>query len=375
MSTASRPIPAENLSRQYQEIRSEIAEAIEAVLASGKYTLGPAVAAFEAEFASAVGVRHCVGMSSGTAALHLALEAMGVGSGDEVITQANTYVATAFAISYLRATPVFVDVEPEHGNLDVDKLEALIGPRTRAIIPVHIHGYPVDMDPLMEVAERHNLRVLEDASHAAGAVYRGRKAGSLGHAAAISFYPAKVLGAYGDGGAVVADDDELDHKLRVLRYMGQEVKHEHQIIGHQERLDPVQAAVLRVKLRHLEIWIEARRRIAGEYTRRLAGLPLRTPVESSHARHVYYMYTIHTSQRDALAEHLSGLGIETQRIYATPVPMQACYRHLGYRETDIPVASRLARELLCLPMFPELTDAEVDSVVDGVRGFFTKGGG
>jgi dTDP-4-amino-4,6-dideoxygalactose transaminase len=217
-------------------------------------------------------------MSSGTAALHLTLEAMGVGAGDEVITQANTYVATAFAVSYLGATPVFVDVEPEHGNLDVHKLEARVGPRTKVIIPVHIHGYPVDMDPVLEVAKHRHLQVLEDASHATGAVYRGRRVGSIGHAAAISFYPAKVFGAYGDAGAVVTDDDALDHKLRVLRYMGQEVKHEHLVIGHQERLDPVQAAVLRVKLGHLEAWIEARRRIAGEYTRRLAGLPMDTPL-------------------------------------------------------------------------------------------------
>jgi dTDP-4-amino-4,6-dideoxygalactose transaminase len=363
-------IPAENLSRQYQQIRWEISEAVERVLASGKYTLGPMVQEFEGALAEYCGLRHCVGISNGTEALHLALAAMGVGPGDEVITQANTYVATAFAISYLGAKPVFVDVEPEYGNMDVSQVEAKITGRTKAIIPVHMHGHPVDMDPLMELAARRNLKVLEDASHAAGATYRGRYTCALGHAAAISFYPAKVLGAYGDGGAVLTNDDDLDHQLRILRYMGQEVKHTHLTIGYQQRLDPIQAAILLVKLRHLDDWIDGRRRVAAQYNGLLKGLPLHLPEEAPDCRHVYYMYTIHTPMRDALARFLVSQGIETQMIYPTPVPMQPCYRSLDYQDEDIPVAAKLSRELLCLPMFPELSEMEVSTVASGVRKFF-----
>jgi len=369
MSAPILQIPAEDLSRQYQQIRWEIAAAIDSVLPSGKYTLGPVLESFEQEFAAYCGAKHCIGISNGTEALHLALAAKGIGPGDEVITQANTYVATSFAINYVGATPVFVDTEPTYSNMDVSKVAAKITPRTRAIIPVHMYGQPVDMDPLMELAEKHGLFVLEDASHASGALYKGRKACSLGHAAAISFYPSKVLGAYGDAGAIVTSDDELAHKIRVLRYMGQEVKHTHLVIGFQQRLDPLQAAILKVKLRHLDRWIERRRQVAAQYGELLAGLPLELPAEAPFARHVYYMYTIRCAQRDALAEFLAERGIGTQKIYATPVPMQPCYRYLGYKEADIPVAAKQANELLCLPIFPELTEEEVSYVAASIREF------
>jgi len=370
MASTINRIPAEDLSRQYQQIRWEIAAAIDRVLTSGKYTLGPIVAEFESDMAAYCGVKHCIGISNGTEAIHLALAAMGVGPGDEVITQANTYVATAFAISYRGATPVFVDVEPVYSNMDINKLEAKITERTKAIIPVHLNGHPVEMDPLMELAERNGLKVLEDAAHAAGATYKDQRTCALGHAAAISFYPAKVMGAYGDAGAVLTNDDELNHRIRVLRYMGQEVKHTHLEVGYQQRLDPIQAAILSVKLRHLEGWIEKRRYVAARYNQLLQGLPVRIPKEADHARHVYYMYTIHTSERDALADFLAERGVATQIIYPTPVPMQPCYQSLEYEDADIPVAARLAKEILSLPMFPELTDDEIEFVGASVREFF-----
>jgi dTDP-4-amino-4,6-dideoxygalactose transaminase len=367
-------IPAEDLTRQYQQIRWEIAAAIDTVLPSGKYTLGPVLENFEKEFAAYCGVKHCIGISNGTEALHLALASMGVGEGDEVITQANTYVATAFAVSYLNAMPVFVDIEPSYFNMDVSQVAAKITNRTKVIIPVHMYGQPVDMDPLMELARERGLKVLEDASHAAGALYKGRRAGSLGDAAAISFYPAKVLGAYGDAGAILTDDDALAHRIRVLRYMGQEVKHTHLVIGYQQRLDPIQAAILGVKLRHLEPWIERRREIAALYNRCLADLPVTLPSEASFSRHVYYMYTIRCERRDALADFLAEHGIGTQRIYATPVPMQPCYRYLEYEDADLPVATQYAGELLCLPMFPELAEEEIQYISETIHEFFRADG-
>ncbi len=367
------PIPAEDLTRQYGPIADEIHTAIDRVLPGGKYTLGPVLEEFERDYARYCGVEHAIGISSGTAALQLALAAMGVGPGDEVITQANTYVATAFAISYLGATPVFVDVDPVYANLDVAALEGRITPRTKVILPVHLYGHPVDMDPLMQVARKHGLRVLEDASHAHGATYKGKRTGALGDAAAFSFYPSKVLGAYGDAGAIVTNDADLAKKMRVLRYMGQEVKGTHLIVGYQERLDPMQAAILQVKLRHLEGWIEQRREIARHYRELLAGLPLRLPVESGDCRHVYYLYTPFVPRRDELVAFLEGRGIGTQTIYRTPVPLQPCYAGLGYTAADFPVATRLAGELVNLPVFPELRDDEVQRVGETVRAFYTGG--
>ncbi len=372
LSTPARePIPAEDLTRGYSLMQAEIHAAIDRVLPSGKYTLGPILEEFERQFAAYCGTSHAIGISSGTAALQLTLAAMGVEPGDEVITQANTYVATAFAVSYLGAKPVFIDVEPEHGNLDVAQLESRITPRTKVVIPVHLYGHPVDMDPLMAVANKHGLRVLEDASHAHGGLYKGRRVGSLGHAAAFSFYPSKVLGAYGDAGGVVTNDVNLDRRIRMLRYMGQELKHTHLTVGYQERLDPIQAAILGVKLKHVEGAIEKRRAVARKYAERLHGLPLRMPAEDPGCRHVYYLYTIHTERRDALASFLADQGIATQTIYKTPVPFQPCYEDLGYRPGEFPVAERLAGELLNLPMFPELREDEIDRVADAIRSFFS----
>jgi dTDP-4-amino-4,6-dideoxygalactose transaminase len=367
------PIPAEDLTRQVRQIDAEIHAAIDRVLPAGKYTMGPVLEEFEHDFARYCGTQHGIGISSGTAALQLALAAMGVGPGDEVITQANTYVATAFAISYLGATPVFVDADAVHSNLDVGRIEARITSRTKVIIPVHLYGHPVDMDPLLDLAHRHGLRVLEDASHAHGSTYRGRRIGSLGDAAAFSFYPSKVLGAYGDAGAIVTNDAGLAKQVRLLRYMGQEVKGTHLVIGYQERLDPIQAAILQVKLRHLESWIEMRRGIARRYGELLEDLPVRLPPEAPECRHVYYLYTLHAPRRDELAAFLQARGIATQQIYHTPVPLQPCYAHLGTTAGDIPVAARLAGELINLPMFPELRDEEIERVAAGIRDFYSRG--
>ncbi len=363
-------IPAEDLTRQYQQIQEEISAAIDEVLPSGKYTLGPNLEKFEREFAVYCGVKHCIGISNGTEALHITLAAMGVNPGDEVITQANTYVATAFAVNYRGAKPVFVDIEPEYYNMDVKKIEEKITERTKVIIPVHMYGHPVDMEPLMALAQKYNLKVLEDASHAHGATYYGHRTGSLGDAAAFSFYPSKVLGAYGDAGAIVTNDDQLNKRIRVLRYMGQEVKHTHQLIGFQQRLDPIQAAILGVKLKHLEEWIDKRREIAELYNELLRDVPIRLPKEADWARHVYYMYTIHSWERDALADYLEIQGIGTQKIYAAPVPMQPCYRYLEYSKDDIPVSSQYADLLLCLPMFPELTHNEIHIIADAIHRFY-----
>ena len=287
-----------------------------------------------------------------------------------MITQANTYVATSFAVNYVGATPVFADIDPVYVNMDVNKIEEKITPRTKAIIPVHMYGHPVDMDPVLDLARRYNLKVLEDASHAHGATYKGRKIGSLGNAAAFSFYPSKVFGAYGDAGGIVTNDDDLAQRIRVLRYMGQEVKHTHLVIGFQQRMDPIQAAILRVRLRHLERWIENRRAVAAQYRKLMAGLPVVLPAEAEWGRHVYYLYTIRCQERDRLAQYLAERGVETQKIYATPVPMQPCYAYLGYSPADIPTAMKAANELLCLPLFPELTADEIEYVAGAVRSFF-----
>jgi dTDP-4-amino-4,6-dideoxygalactose transaminase len=363
-------IPAEDLTRQYGQIEGEISAAIADVLPSGKYTLGPKLEKFEREFAEYCGVEHCIGISNGTEALHITLAAMGVDPGDEVITQANTYVATAFAINYRGAKPVFVDIEPDYYNMDINKVEEKITERTKVIIPVQMYGHPVDMEPLMALAQKCNLKVLEDASHAHGATYYGNRTGSLGDAAAFSFYPSKVLGAYGDAGGIVTNDDHLNERIRVLRYMGQEVKHTHQMIGYQQRLDPIQAAILGVKLKHLNEWIDKRREIAALYNELLSDVPIRLPKEADWAQHIYYMYTIHSWERDALADYLEIQGIGTQKIYATPVPMQPCYRYLEYSEKDIPVSSQHADLLLCLPMYPELTHDEVHTISDAIHRFY-----
>ena len=364
-------IPVEDITRQYPRIKDEVASAIADVLPTGKYVLGPNLAAFEEEFAAYCQARYCLGISNGTEALHLALAACGVGPDDEVITVPNTYIATVFAISYVGATPVFVDVDPITFNIDVSQIKDKITSRTRALLPVHLYGQMVDMDPLLEIARAHDLWVIEDAAHAHGALYKGRRAGSMGHVGCFSFYPRKVMGCYGDGGAVTTSDDELYDRIKMLRYMGQRKKYLHEVVGFQQRLDELQAAVLRVKLRHLDQSIAERRQWAALYDKLLAGLPVHTPSTLDDAFHVYYQYTIRAPHRDELMSFLAERGIGSQDMYPIEVPYQPAYAHLGHKEGDFPVADAQVREILCLPMFPELTEAEVRQVADAIREFYT----
>lgn len=363
-------VPVENLTRWHASIADELRAAFEACLPVGKYTLGAQLSAFEAEFAAYCGATQGIGISSGTAALHLALRALGVGPGDEVITVPNTYIATVFAITYTGATPVFVDVDPASANLDPARIPAALSERTRAIVPVHLYGQCVDIDGIRAAAP--GIPILEDAAHAHGATYKGRMAGSLGDLAAFSFYPSKVLGALGDGGILTTSSDELAARVRQLRYMGQAgTKHEHLVLGWQERLDEMQAAFLRVKLRGLEAQVEGRRRVAARYGEWLAGTPITLPAHDVVGRHVYYMYTVLAPRREALRAHLDAAGIRTQLIYPKLVPDQGAYATNPWRAADdLPVARALVTQLLCLPMFAELTDEEVDRVGRAVRDFY-----
>ena len=373
--TSVRRIPHEDLVRQYHAIADEIQDAVNRVLPTGKYTLGPSLLAFEQEFAAYCECQFGLGIANGTEALHLALLACGVGPGDEVISVPNTYAATIFAISYVGAKPVFVDVDPDTLNMDVTRLEDAITARTKAILPVHLYGHPVDMDPLLDVARRHNLAVIEDAAHAHGALYKGRKAGSLSDIGCFSFYPSKNLGAYGDGGAVTLNNPDLRDRVKMLRYMGQRVKHQHEVVGFQQRLDELQAAILSVKLRHLDDWNASRNRIARRYTAELQGLPLRTPVEKDYCtRHVYYMYTVLVEPvyRDPLQNWLTQAGIGTQIIYPQSIHLQPAYRHLELEEGAFPIAEASRGQILCLPIFPELADDEQEYIIHTIRSYFEK---
>jgi dTDP-4-amino-4,6-dideoxygalactose transaminase len=367
---AATQIPAEDLTRQYREIADEIRAAIDAVLPTGKYTLGPNVAAFEREWAAFCGAAFGLGISNGTEALHLALRAAGVGPGDDVIVPCNTYAATAFAVTYTGARPVFVDVDPVTFNLTAAGVKPAVTARTKAIMVVHMYGQPVDMDPITALARGHGLVVIEDAAHSHGARYRQRRVGALGDVACFSFYPTKVLGCFGDGGAITTNREDLFEELRRLRYMGQRVKHTHEIVGYQQRLDEVQAAILRVKLRHLDDWLARRLASASLYTSLLTDVPVSSPQILPGNTHAFYLYTIRAPRRDALAAHLAERGIGTQVIYPELVPFQPAYAPLGYEPGDFPVAEAHKREILCLPLFPELTEDEVRTVARAIHDFY-----
>ena len=364
-----------HMERQWEEIGDEVLEAAKKVLPTGKYTLGPYLKQFEEDFARFSDSKYAIGISSGTAALHIALEAMGVGPGDEVITVCNTYVATAFAVSYCGATPVFVDIDPKTYNLTAELVEKKVTDKTKAILPVHLYGHVVDMDPIMELAEKHNLWVLEDASHAHGAKYKGRRTGSLGHAGAISFYPSKNMGAYGDGGIITTSDDELLEKIRMLRYVGQRVKFIHEVIGFQDRLDELQAAMLSIKLRNLDDWNNRRRKIASIYDKMLADTPLQLPYVADYAHHVYYSYATITpseEERKNLLIHLSNNDIGGFAMYPILVPMQGAYEHLGYSEADFPIGAPYANRVLNLPMFETLREDEAVTTAEAILAYYDR---
>jgi dTDP-4-amino-4,6-dideoxygalactose transaminase len=360
-------IPLVNLKRQYATISHEIHAAIQQVLEQCAFASGPAVADFEAAFARYCGVRHCVGVNSGTSALHLALLACGVGPGDEVITVPMTFVATSWAISYVGARPVFVDIEPDTCTMDVRQVERAITSRTRAILPVHLYGQTADLDPLLQICKRHRLALIEDAAQAHGAIYHGQRAGSIGHVGCFSFYPGKNLGAYGEGGALTTNDDTLAARTRLLRDHAQSKKYEHEELGFNYRMDGIQGAVLSVKLHHLESWNAARRQVAERYQSLLSDMPLTLPRQAVGRQHVWHVYVVRHADRDYLQQTLAEAGIDTSLHYPVPVHLQPAYAHLGYHVGDFPVAEQVARECLSLPIFPELQQAEQDRVVHTLR--------
>ena len=359
-------IPYLDLKAQYAPIRDEIRAAIDEVLDNQQYVLGPAVAAFEQAFAASQGTDYAVAVNTGTSALHLALLAAGVGAGDEVITTPATFVATVAAIRYAGARPVFVDVDPVTYTIDVTQIEAAITERTRAIVPVHLYGQMADMTPIMALARRHGLTVIEDACQAHGATDMERPAGSIGVMGCFSFYPGKNLGAYGEGGAVVTNDPSLARTLRMLRDWGAEQRYQHVLKGYNYRMDGVQGAVLGVKLRHLPAWTERRRAHAALYDRLLAGVDVGLPVARPDGRHVYHIYAVRVAERAAVQEALTGRGIQTGIHYPTPVHLLPAHADLGYGEGDFPQAEQLAREELSLPMYPELTEAQIVAVSDAL---------
>ncbi|MEM4203714.1 MAG: DegT/DnrJ/EryC1/StrS family aminotransferase [Candidatus Methanomethylicaceae archaeon] len=398
-------IPVLDLKAQYESIKDEIDAAIKEVLLSGQFILGPAVRELEDKVAAYCGCKYGVGVASGTDALRLTLTALGIGPGDEVITTPFTFIATANTISHCGARPVFVDIDPRTYNIDPNQLEDLLVGRAsvvlrrpKAIVPVHLYGQPADMDPIMELAERYGLFVVEDCAQAIGARYRSRRmtnderpmgdehssfvvghsasighwspVGSIGHAGCLSFFPSKNLGAYGDGGMVVTNDAALAEKVDILRRQGSKKKYHAEVLGFNSRLDTLQAAILGVKLKYLDGWNEARRRVAQRYNELLAGLPVTTPYESPDVYHVYHQYTIRAPQRDALAAYLKERGIGTMVYYPVPLHLQKLYADLGYGEGSLPASEAAAREVLSLPMYPELTEAQQYEIAEAIREFY-----
>lgn len=366
-------IPLVDLKRQYTSIKDEIDAAVAHALESGWYILGEEVAAFERELAAYFGFAHAVGVGSGTGALHLALTTCGVGPGDEVVTVPHTAVATVAAIKLAGARPVLVDIDPVRYTLDPARLETAITPHTRAVIPVHLYGCPADLSPTLEIAHRHNLYVVEDCAQAHGAEYRGRPVGSWGHVAALSFYPTKNLGACGDGGMVVTNDPELAERARLLRQYGWRERYISSLKGLNSRLDELQAAILRVKLRHLEDWNERRRWLARLYNERLAGSGVIVPYEPEEAVHVYHLYVVRHPRRDELRAFLRKRGIGSLIHYPVPVHLQPAYRNLGHKAGAFPAAEAAAREVLSLPLYPELHEEEAAVVADAVIAFVRAG--
>jgi dTDP-4-amino-4,6-dideoxygalactose transaminase len=369
-----RKIPLIDLQRQYKELKEEIDSAIEKVLRRCDFILGEDVELFEQEFAKFCGTKYAVSVSSGTAALELSLRALNISEKDEVIVPTFTYYSTAAVVCYVGAVPVFVDIE-ETGNIDVEKIEKSITDRTKAIIPVHLYGQPANMEKIMEIAQKYNLPVIEDAAQAHGAVYlykgNNKKVGSMGTIGCFSFYPSKNLGAYGDGGIVVTDDYNIAERIKLLRDYGRKEKYTHELLGYNMRLDTLQAAILRVKLKKLDLWNDKRRKIASLYNELLKNLPVDTvKIKKEHCTPVYHLYVIRAKERDRLHKYLSEEGVSTGIHYPTPLHLQPCFKFLGYKEGDFVVSERLSREVLSLPMFPELTEDEVMYIYEKIKKFF-----
>jgi dTDP-4-amino-4,6-dideoxygalactose transaminase len=359
-------IPFVDLKAQYHSIKPEVDAAIQHILDSTQFVLGAEVAAFEKEFAAYCGAEHGMGVNNGTSALHLAMLAAGIGPGDEVITTPFTFVASVAAAYYSGAKSVFVDIDPTTYLMDVSKIEAAITPRTKAILPVHLYGQPCDMDAIMAVARKHNLIVIEDACQAHGAEYKGKRVGGIGDLAAFSFYPGKNLGAYGEGGMTTTNNAEYARKIRMLRDWGAEKKYMHEIKGYNMRLEGMQGAILRVKLRYLEQWTEARRTAAERYNTLFAGTNVVTPYAPAHVRHVYHIYSTRTPDRQRWIDALNAKGIQTGIHYPIAIHLLPAYDDLGYKKGDFPHAERAAAEQLSLPMFAELTPDMQEEVAAAV---------
>ncbi len=365
------PIPLVDLKTQYESLKDEIVPQVENVFATTQFILGTPVQTFEKDFAAYCGAPFCVGVASGTDALHLALRALGIGPGDEVLTAANTFIATALAIAYAGATPVLADVDPHTFNLDLEALEARITPRTKAILPVHLYGRVLDMERLMAIAGKHGLKVVEDACQAHGAKLNGKRAGTFGTMGCFSFYPGKNLGAYGDGGALVTSDEAVHDTLLRLRNYGSTQKYVHDVLGFNSRLDSVQAAVLNVKLPHLDGWNRARLEKARAYNRELAAVgDLILPDIPEDDSHVFHLYVIRTEKRDALLAHLNANGIGAGIHYPHPVYAHGAFSHLSVRPEAFPVTERICKEICSLPLFPEMQDAQLKRVTQTIRDFY-----
>ena len=360
-------IPLVDLRAQYLDIKADIDAAIARVFESGQFVLGDEVAGFEREFAAYSGASEGIAVNTGTSALHLALLAAGVRAGDEVITTPFTFVATVAAIGYIGAKAVFVDIDPRTFTIDPAQIEQAITSRTKAIVPVHLYGQPADMDPILAIARRHGLVVIEDACQAHGAAYKGRPVGSLGHAAAFSFYPGKNLGAYGEGGMVVSSSESFAREVRMLRDWGAEKKYHHVLKGFNYRMEGLQGAMLRVKLQHLERWTEARRAHARDYAQLLVDAGVGVPVEAEYARRVFHVYAVRTADRQSLQRTLQANGVATGIHYPIPVHLQPAYSDLGYKAGQFPESERAANQVLSLPMYPELSRTKLEMVAAAIR--------
>ncbi len=357
------------LKRQYEYIKDEIKGPIEEVMTSGAFIMGEDVGLFEKEFAEYCGVKYGIGVNSGTDALFLACLSCGIGKGDEVIVMPYTYIATTLAISMTGAKPVFVDIDEKTYNIDISKVESSITKNTKAILPVHLYGHPVDMDPLVEIAKKHNLKIIEDCAQAHGALYKSKKVGSFSDASCFSFYPTKNLGAFGDGGIVLTNSEKIKEKLVLLRDYGRKDRYKHIIKGYNSRLDTLQAAILRVKLKHLDEWNEKRRKNATLYTKLLKEkkIDIILPHEAEYAKHVYHLYAVRVKDRKTVMNGLAEKGVRTLMHYSIPIHLQRAYKDLGHKKGDFPISEKCCEEILSLPMYPELSEEEIKYVVDKLQ--------
>jgi dTDP-4-amino-4,6-dideoxygalactose transaminase len=369
------PVPFVDLAAEYRSLATAVNDTTLRVLRGAEYILGSELRLFEEEFSAYCGVKYGIGVDSGTSALELALRAFDIGHGDEVILPANTFIATALAVTATGATPVLVDVDPRTYNMDASLLPRAVTTRTRAILPVHLYGQPADMDPIVAFASRYGLVVIEDACQAHGAKYKGKRVGSIGHASAFSFYPTKNLGAYGDGGIVVTDDQRVAQSIHMLRNYGQREKYYHLVRGSNHRLDTLQAALLRIKLPHLDAWNELRGGHARLYHSLLSSIDVVPPCEAPHAESIWHLYVIRTPERDAMQHHLAAQNIGTGIHYPCPIHLQPAYQDLGYQRGDFPVAEQQASEVLSLPLYPALPQQAIRRVAETIRDFRAAGSG